>query len=142
MSANRPFAPPLLVLALGLASAIGVLAMANRQAREALARYGAMETATSLVHERMPVGCTADAGDADGDGWRGTGAFSWGGSYAIASSGTCNGFFVVREESSQAADIVSVRCRWAQVTVEVFEGVGGRHLATIRERVLRNGGGP
>lgn len=131
-----------LVLALGLAATIAVLGMANRLSRQALARYGAVETAWSLVCERTPIGLTADAADADGDGWRGSGDFAWTGAYQLTSAGTVNGFYAVREEVSDAADIVTVNRRWALVTVEVFEGGGGGRLTQVKERILREGGGP
>jgi prepilin-type N-terminal cleavage/methylation domain-containing protein len=129
----------LLVLALGLSAMIGVLAMANRSAKTAMARYTASQTAWSMIYDPVPIGLAVDIGDADGDGWRGTGTFSWTGSYTLSSAGMANGFYIVRDEVSTASDIGVAQQRWAQVTVEVYEGMGGMQVAKVTERILRQG---
>jgi prepilin-type N-terminal cleavage/methylation domain-containing protein len=128
----------ILVLSLGLTSIIGVMALANRQALTAIDRYAAMATAWSLVHDHVPFGRTADAADADSDGWRGTGSCSLAAaSYALETQGSANGFFLVRSERSSSADRIGPNARWADVTVEVFRGRDGGQVTVIRDRIIR-----
>ncbi len=128
----------ILVLSLGLGSIISVMALANRKALTAIDRYAAMATAWSLMHDHVPFGRTADAGDADSDGWRGTGSCSLAAaSYTLETRGNANGFYLVRTENSGSGDRIGANARWADVTVEVFRGRDGGQVTVIRDRILR-----
>lgn len=129
----------LLILVLGLGSVVALIAVGRRQGGTAQMRLTGAMTALSVVSDRTPAGLTADAGDADGDGWSGTGTFSWTGNYTLRSQGMINGFWVRREETSTSSDIVSARQRSAQVTVEVFWGTEGAYVTTVQETILREG---
>lgn len=126
----------LLILSLAIGSAIAVLRMATRLADEGLARTSASVTAQSLLVDANPCGLTPDINDTDGDGWRGTGAFSWTGAYTLVSSGMINGYWAIRTETSQTGDIIAPAMRKAVVEVEVFLGLGGRRVAWAKEPAL------
>lgn len=129
----------LLVLTLGLGSVVALVAVGRRQAGLAQMRLTGTQTAMTVLNDRAPLGRTADAADADGDGWTGTGSFSWTGAYTLESSGTINGFWVKRTETSTANDILAVKRRLAWVTVEVFWGTEGIYVTAVQEQMLREG---
>lgn len=128
-----------LILAIGLGSAAALAAMARRWAGEAQGRFTGTMTASTVLSDREPLGLMADVGDGDGDGWEGSGSFSWTGAYTLRDQGEVNGFWLRRVEESGLGDIIDARRRWAMVTVDVFWGVEGRYLTTLRERILREG---
>jgi Tfp pilus assembly protein PilV len=129
----------LLVLALGLGSVVALVSVGRRQAGQAQMRLSGTHTAMTVLNDRAPLGRTADAADGDGDGWMGAGSFSWTGAYTLESSGTINGFWVKRTETSAASDILTVKRRLAWVTVEVFWGTGGGYVTEVQEQILREG---
>lgn len=129
----------LLLLAFGVASVIGLVRYANRLSGDAQMRSTAMATAETVLHDPEPLGLTADIGDADDDGWSGPGTPSApaSGSYSFTTSGWINGYYLHREETSTAADIVDPALRWATVTVEVYAGDEDRYITTLERRMLR-----
>jgi prepilin-type N-terminal cleavage/methylation domain-containing protein len=126
-----------LILALGLGSAMGLATMARKWAGGAQGRFTGTVTASTVLYDREPLGLTADLADADDDGWEGSGTFSWTGAYTLRDQGHINGFWVSRVEESAVNDIIDARRRWATVTVEVFWGIESRYITTQRERILR-----
>ncbi len=128
----------LLVLTLGIGAVIGVLGMANRYTGKTISRYTGMGTATGLLYDHAPLGCTADVGDADNDGWSQSGTpFSWTGSYVMTTQGYLNGFWCRRTETSNTSDIIVADRRWAWVEVDVYWGTGGAHVTRLQERIVR-----
>ena len=127
----------LLILSLGIGAIIAVLKLANRYTGKALSRFTGMSTASTLLYDHAPLGLTADTGDADGDGWRGTSSFSWTGAYSMKSWGFVNGYWCVREETSAATDIVCAGRRRAWVVVDVFWGGYGNRITRLQECIMR-----
>lgn len=127
----------LLILVLGLGSVIALVAVGRRQSGTAQMRLSGLHTALTVLNDQAPGGLTADPGDADGDGWSGSGTFSWTGGYTLESRGQINGFWVRRKEISTPADILSARRRSALATVEVFWGIEGAYVTSVQERILR-----
>jgi hypothetical protein len=58
-------------------------------------------------------------------------------SYSFTVNGWLNGYYLVREESSRAADVIDHAMRWATVSVHVYVGQEGEHLISLRRRILR-----
>lgn len=130
----------LLLLAIGVTSIIGMVRYGTRISTEAQMRSTALLVAGTVAVDPTPGGLTADAGDADGDGWSlvsGTLASPGGGSYAFSVQGFVDGFYVQRSETSAAGDVVDGAARWAHITVDVYAGGDDIHLTTVRQRLLR-----
>ncbi len=129
----------LLVLTLGLLSAIALYLYANRVAVKAQAASTAMPTAISLAYDGTPL-LDADQMAA----WTISG--SWPNRIA---SGYQNGYWVTRSESSNDADIVvtdpatgNVVMRTVRVDVAVKDPQRGATLATFAVRLLQQKGAP
>lgn len=129
----------LLVLTLGLLSAIALYLYANRVAVKAQAASTAMATAISLAYDGAPF---LDADQAAA--WTISG--TWPNRLA---SGYLNGYWVTRSESSNAADVVasdaatgSVVLRTVRVDVMVRDPARGATMATFALRLLQQKGAP
>jgi Tfp pilus assembly protein PilV len=132
----------LLVVGIGLTSAVGVFAYAMRMSGEAQARSLAMATAISVAYDRSPLldpdlapdwtATTYDFNAATGTG---------------VSKGPINGMYAVRTETTVAADISAqdgavVHQRSVRVDVDIFETGGGKPVASFTTRLVRQRGGP
>lgn len=129
----------LLLLVMGVAAVIGMMRYATRLSVAAQMRTTMLAMAETVVLDPTPNGRTADAGDADHDGWYGNGplAAPSTGAYSFDVNGWLTGYYVLRTEASEVDDIVDDTVRWATVTVRVYAGQEGEHLTSVRRRVLR-----
>jgi prepilin-type N-terminal cleavage/methylation domain-containing protein len=112
----------LLVLSLGMLSAIGLVSYGMGLARVALARSVGMATAISVAADPTPLLDTV----AD---WTAPPGF------AGIARGFINGTWVEREES--AGEVLATGLTSSLVTVEVYDGLKGRHICSYQERILR-----
>lgn len=130
----------LLVVMLGLAAVLGMARLGLRWSGEAIAVATGMSTAQTALVDAQPGGLTADASDADQDGWRianGSLSIPATGAYSFAVEGVLNGFYVRRSESSSATDILDAHGRAADVSVDVFWGQEGRYVTGLKQRIVR-----
>jgi hypothetical protein len=129
----------LLLAVMGVAAVIGMMRYATRLGVTAQLRMTAVAAAETVLYDPLPGGRTADAGDADKDGWYGSGALAVtaAAAYDFSVYGWLDGYYVVRQESSSAADLIDDASRWSTVTVHVYAGQEDEHLTSIRRRVLR-----
>lgn len=111
----------LLVLTLGMLAAIGLVGYGMSLARIALARSVGMATAISVAADPTPL---VDATD-----WTAPATFT-----GIA-RGYINGAWVERTES--AGEVLATGLSSRLVTVEVYDGLKGRHVCSYQERILR-----
>ena len=127
----------LLLLAFGLMSAVGMVQYASRVSADAQSQATAMATARTVTLNPEPVDLVADVDDANGDSWQADGpiAATPTGDYTFSVRGWLNGYYVVREERSVEADIISDGLRWATITVQVF--AGAEEFVTTQRRLLR-----
>ena len=129
----------LLLMAFGLVSVIGLVEYAGRLSAEAQSQDTAMLTAETALHDYAPLGLIADTGDANGDGWQvdtDPAAELTKPRYTFQARGWLNGYYVLREERSEATDILAGGgLRYAWVTVDVYGG--DRLVANLRRRLLR-----
>lgn len=135
----------LLLLAIGLASIIGMMRYGTRLSMDAQMHTTALIVASTVAVDPTPGGLTADIGDADDDGWQlgsGTLAAPATGAYTFTVQGYLNGFYIRRAETSAVSDIVDPWQRWVHVTVDVFAGDEDRYLTTLRLPFQRSTGGP
>ncbi len=136
----------LLLVGIGLASLVAMMGYAVRLASRAQADATALLTARTVADDATPCGLTADAGDADNDGWSlqsGSLNTPASGDYAFTVTGWINGYYIVRKESSRTADqdVIHGQARRADVQVEVFLGGNGERVAALRTQILRRTGG-
>jgi Tfp pilus assembly protein PilV len=129
----------LLVLTLGLLSAIALFLYANRVAVKAQAASTAMATAIALAYDGAPF---LDADQAPA--WTSSGSWP-----NRTSSGYLNGYYVTRSEHSDSADIVAsdaatgtVVLRTVRVDVTVQDPQRGANMATFALRLLQQKGAP
>lgn len=129
----------LLLLVMGVTAVIGMMRYATRIGQAAQARATALAVAEMVVYDPTPDNRTPDPGDADKDDWFGPGPIHAPAdpSYSFQVNGWIHGYYLVREESSTATDIIDDTVRWATVTVHIYAGLEGEHLTAIRRRVLR-----
>lgn len=129
----------LLLVVMGVSAVIGMMRYATRIGIAAQMRATALACAETVVEDPTPGGRTPDAGDADKDGWYGPGSLQAppAGDYTFTVYGWFNGYYLLRKESSVAADIIDDTVRWATVTVQIYAGQEGEHLTSIRRRLLR-----
>lgn len=129
----------LLLAVMGVAAVIGMMRYATRLGVAAQLRMTAVAAAETVLYDPLPRGRTADPGDADKDGWYGTGSLmvTAAATYDFSVNGWLDGYYIVRQESSIAADLIDDGCRWSTVTVHVYAGQEDEHLTSIRRRVLR-----
>lgn len=130
----------LLLIVIGVGAVLGMMQLALRWSRDAAASASAMPTALSILADGRPGGRTADANDGDGDGWGLSGGAppgSAGTSYSFVTSGTINGYYVRRTESSVTADLIDASTQTADVSVDVFWGRDGAYVTGVKRRVLR-----
>jgi len=129
----------LLLLVLGVAAVIGMMRYATRLSITAQMRSTMLAMAETVVLDPTPNGRTADVGDADHDGWYGSGALAAPntGAYSFKINGWLTGYYVLRTEESQVDDIIDDTVRWSTVTVRVYAGQEGEHLTSVRRRILR-----
>jgi hypothetical protein len=129
----------LLLAVMGVAAVIGMMRYATRLGVTAQLRMTAVATAETVLNDPIPAGRTADPGDADKDGWYGSGtlAVTAAATYDFSVYGWIDGYYVVRQESSNAVDRIDDASRWSTVTVHVYAGQEDEHLTSIRRRVLR-----
>jgi hypothetical protein len=66
-----------------------------------------------------------------------TGVPGPGNPYTATVEGNLNGWFVRREETTTAADVVDAKSRWVSVRVEVWTSDIGEHITTIKGRFVR-----
>lgn len=129
-----------LIVLVGLAAVLGMARLGIRWSGEAMAASTGMATAMSAIADAQPGGRTADAGDADQDGWRlasGPIAIPGTGPYTFTVEGTLNGYYVRRVESSSATDIIDLHSRAADVSADVFWGQEGRYVTGLKQRIVR-----
>lgn len=129
-----------LIVLVGLAAVLGMARLGIRWSGEAMAAATGMATAMTAIADAQPGGRTADAGDADQDGWRltsGSLVIPNSGSYTFTVEGILNGYYVRRVESSSTTDIVDLHGRASDVSVDVFWGQEGRYVTGLKQRVVR-----
>jgi prepilin-type N-terminal cleavage/methylation domain-containing protein len=165
----------LLLVAIGIASVLGLLRAGVRQTSAAQAQALQQLTANALVHAASPVGASP-MGLADGRGWAQQSATGTIQSqrYSIVHHGHVNGFYAVRTEISTVADVMGrfidsgeiaastnkspiadatdlervvlnwgdpnkllLWQRWAEVQVDLYAGMDGAHITTVRRRIIR-----
>jgi prepilin-type N-terminal cleavage/methylation domain-containing protein len=165
----------LLLVAIGIASVVGLLNAGVRQTAAVQAQALQQITANALVHAAIPVGSTA-MGLNNGRGWEQKSAsgtvLSPG--YTIVHHGYVNGFYAIRTEISTIEDAqgrfidpVEVAAsssrspiadanerdrltthwgdpsklllwqRWAEVQVDLYAGMDGAYISTVRRRIVR-----
>jgi prepilin-type N-terminal cleavage/methylation domain-containing protein len=132
----------LLIIALGMGSALGMSLYAIRLSGEAQVGLTATRTALTVLTEPEPLGRTADLGDADGDGWRADRTLSGllsAPSYSLNIRGYLNGYWVDRQEMATSADRISATQRMVTVTVSVYWSDQGKLCTQLRRRMLRQG---
>lgn len=130
----------LLLLAVGITSVIGMMRYGTRVSMDAQMRTTALLVAETVTVDARPNNLTADASDADDDGWMlasGTMATPALGAYSFTVQGHLNGFYVRRLETSSVNDILDPSQRWAHITVDVYAGDADRYLTTVRQSCLR-----
>jgi len=129
----------LLLTVMGVAAVIGMMRYATRLGVTAQLRMTAVAAAETVLYDPLPGGRTADVGDADKDGWYGSGtiAVTAAPTYDFTVNGWLDGYYIVRQESSIAADRIDDSSRWSTVSVHVYAGQEDEHLTSIRRRVLR-----
>ena len=129
-----------LIVLVGLAAVLSMARLGIRWSGEAMAAATGMATAMTAIADAQPGGRTADAGDADQDGWRltsGSVVIPNAGSYTFTVEGILNGYYVRRVESSSTTDIVDLHGRASDVSVDVFWGQEGRYVTGLKQRVVR-----
>lgn len=129
----------LLVISLGLLAVVGLFIHANRLAARAEGQLTGMATAMSIAYDSQPFFRDPDL--ASQAGWTAPPSLSTS-PYAHSAAGFVNGYYVTRNESSSAADIVagsagSVEARTVRVDVDVYESQGGTRVASFSTRLLR-----
>ena len=127
-----------LILAVGMLAIIGLVIFGQHLATRAQAQATGMATAMSIAVDPSPL--VAVASDWDSDDWkRSTYNLKSTGDISCETSGWVNGLYVVRTESSKAADIIdaSVGVRSAEVEVLVREATGGQIVAAYTTRIMR-----
>jgi prepilin-type N-terminal cleavage/methylation domain-containing protein len=130
----------LLLVAIGVTSVLGMSRLAVRWSGEAIAAATGVTTAEALIVDAQPGGRTADPSDADGDKWGlvdGAMVVASSGDYAFTVAGIVNGYYVRRAESSVAADVIDGHGRYADVSVDLFWGSGGRYVTGLKRRIIR-----
>jgi Tfp pilus assembly protein PilV len=139
----------LLVIVLGLA---GVLALVNHGMGAAARARGAsigLATAVSIAKDARPLldpNLQADWTYADYT----AGFDNTTSTQSSSARGFINGFYVVRTETSAPQDVIArakapattVYMRSANVSVDVFETIGGALVASYTTRILRQRGTP
>lgn len=124
-----------LILAVGMLAIIGLVIFGQRLATRAQAQATGLATAMSIAVDPSPL---AASGDWNGAAWsRSSYDLTSSGSISCQTSGWVNGLYVVRTESSAAADIVGPGVRSAQVEVLVREATGGQLAAAYTTRIMR-----
>lgn len=124
-----------LILAVGMFAIIGLVIYGQRLATRAQAQATGLTTAMSIAVDPAPL---AASGDWIATAWtRGGYDLTSSGSISCVTSGWVNGLYVVRTESSTAADIVGPGVRSAQVEVLVREANNGRVTAAYTTRIMR-----
>jgi prepilin-type N-terminal cleavage/methylation domain-containing protein len=111
----------LLVLSLGIASAVGVVAYGANLSSLAQSRTSATSTAISAAYDATPLPTD--------EAWA---AYTPG---AGTAEGYLNGYYVVREEA--AAEEVTPGIYASHIDVDVFETFRGRLVASYSTRILR-----
>ena len=140
-----------LLVGTGLLALVAVILFAMARALQAQAACTAMPTAVSAAHDPQPLLPDEVAGD-----WTSASVPTASTSAASATSqGWMNGYWVVREERSEAEDVLGEfkpatsgaawtttpgGVRTCRVVVRVYEGgIRGREVASFTTRVLKQG---
>jgi prepilin-type N-terminal cleavage/methylation domain-containing protein len=111
----------LLVLSLGFAAAIGMILYGFHLSKESMARATALATAMSVAVDPHPL--------------QGPGPSSWTVNVPGTSKGYLNSYYIERTEdvaTTVAGGIVA-----ADVTVEVYETMRGRLMASYNQRLIK-----
>lgn len=128
----------LLVVAIGLAAAIGLFGTALRLSSEAQGRSTAMATAMSVAVDPTPLLDPDLAAD-----WTQVSTYALDDANGTAEAhGYINGFWVARREAAPASGILAadgtvVHARRVQIDVDVSEVTGGRILASFSTWLVR-----
>lgn len=129
----------LLVVTLGLAAAIGLIAYGARLSSKAQGEAIGMATAVTVAYDPLPRVATEMAA-----GWSYT-PYDFDGAATVTSTATgfINGLYVVRTETSTAADVIAraadshVYARSARVDVTVYETIQGAEITSFTTRIVR-----
>lgn len=129
----------LLVVSVGMLSVLGLFVHANRLASRLEGTMTGMSTAMSLACASRPY--FRDAQLAAQTGFTTPPSLS-ASPYAFTCQGYVNGFYVTRQETSDAADILAtsagaVTARSVRVDVDVYEAMGGAKVASFATRLVR-----
>jgi len=139
----------LLVVVIGLLSVIALVSYAMHKASLMQGASTGLATAESVALDPTPALDPAVAGD-----WSYTpyAMNTTGATQQSTARGYVNGFYVVRTETSRPEDVVAqgkdasgspaVFVRSANVSVDVFESMGGKIVASYTTRILRQRGRP
>lgn len=129
----------LLVITLGLAGAISLIAYGARLSSQAQGEAIGMATAISVATDplpRLPADMTASWTYTPYD-------FDGTGTMTSTAQGFVNGVYVTRTETSLPADVIAraadnrVFARSARVDVTVYEGISGAEIASFTTRIVR-----
>lgn len=114
----------LLVITIGMAAVVGMVAYAVLLANRSQAASTAMATALSVIDDPLP------AGRSD---WLHVQAPITGGNGD--SRGTLNGYYIVRREAVSAG--IADGLASSRIEVDVYEGLGGRLVASLATRQVK-----
>jgi len=129
----------ILIASVGILAATGVVVYAMYLAAQAQAQSTGMGTAMSIAADPQPLLRPDRASDWDASQWtRGSYDLTSGGAISCECRGYVNGYYVVRSESSAAADVIATGVRSALVTVQVYDRLKGRLLTSYTTRVMRS----
>jgi hypothetical protein len=126
----------LLLLALGLASVIGLLLYAVRLNAQSVASATGVATAWTALYDHRPDRRDPMAGD---PAWKGelvSGTLN-SDTYEVLVSGYLNGYFVRRRERAVTADRIDAGSRFVTVHVDVYNAEDGEPVASLSQRLLR-----
>jgi hypothetical protein len=119
----------LLVITVGLASAVALTMYSAIIGARSQAKATAMSTALSVTCDPAPLMHSAGAQ------WTSAGSSGIG-----TSSGWVNGYYVVRVESAGSSPMVGFASD--PVSVDVYDGVRGELVASYTTRLMRQGNSP
>lgn len=114
----------LLVVTIGMAAVVGMVAYAVVLANRSQASMTAMATAMSVLDDPLPLGrmdwlhVQAPMGGGSGD-----------------TRGNLNGYYVIRREAVSAG--IADGLASSRIEVDVYEGLGGRLVASIASRQVK-----